>query len=138
MTRWSKRDLTGQVIKASAQYGGDEWEVIEFPALLPSGNPIWPQFWVKEELENLKTQLPISKWQAQYQQSPTSEEGALIKREWWQVWEKDTPPPCDFIIQSWDTAFLKTNRSDYSACTTWGCLVMKMKTLERQQTILFC
>ena len=120
MTRWSKRDLTGQVIKASAQYGGDEWEVIEFPALLPSGNPIWPQFWVKEELENLKTQLPISKWQAQYQQTPTSEEGALLKREWWQVWEDDTPPPCDFIIQSWDTAFLKTNRSDYSACTTWG------------------
>ena len=93
MTRWSKRDLTGQVIKASAQYGGDEWKVIEFPAILPSGNPVWPEFWAKEELETLKTQLPVSKWQAQYQQSPTSEEGALIKREWWQVWEKDTPPP---------------------------------------------
>ena len=120
MTRWSKRDLTGQVVKASAQYGGDEWEVIEFPAILPSGAPVWPQFWAKEELETLKTQLPISKWQAQYQQSPTSEEGALIKREWWRIWEKDKPPPCDFIIQSWDTAFLKTNRADYSACTTWG------------------
>jgi predicted phage terminase large subunit-like protein len=24
------------------------------------------------------------------------------------------------FIQSWDTAFLKTQRSDYSACTTWG------------------
>jgi len=120
MTRWAKRDLTGQVIKASAQYGGDEWKVIEFPAILPSGNPVWPEFWVKEELETLKTQLPVSKWQAQYQQSPTSEEGALIKREWWRIWEQDKPPPCDFIIQSWDTAFLKTNRADYSACTTWG------------------
>ena len=29
MTRWGLRDLTGQVIKASAQRGGDEWEVIE-------------------------------------------------------------------------------------------------------------
>jgi predicted phage terminase large subunit-like protein len=120
MTRWAKRDLTGQVIKASAQYGGDEWKVIEFPAILPSGNPVWPEFWAKEELETLKTQLPVSKWQAQYQQSPTSEEGALIKREWWRIWEQDKPPPCDFIIQSWDTAFLKTNRADYSACTTWG------------------
>ena len=120
MTRWAKRDLTGQVIKASAQYGGDEWKVIEFPAILPSGNPVWPEFWAKEELETLRTQLPVSKWQAQYQQSPTSEEGALIKREWWRVWEQDKPPPCDFIIQSWDTAFLKTNRADYSACTTWG------------------
>ena len=120
MTRWAKRDLTGQVIKASSQHGGDEWEVIEFPALFPSGNPLWPEFWSKKELESLKTQLPLSKWQAQYQQAPTSEEGALIKREWWNAWENDNPPPCEFIIQSWDTAFLKSNRADYSACTTWG------------------
>jgi predicted phage terminase large subunit-like protein len=38
----------------------------------------------------------------------------------WQTWEKDQPPPCDYIIQSWDTAFEKHNRADYSACTTWG------------------
>ena len=120
MTRWSKRDLTGQVVRASAKYGGDEWKVIEFPAILPSGKSLWPEFWSFEELNTLKTQLPVSKWQAQYQQSPTSEEGALIKREWWQVWEDDRPPPCDFIIQSWDTAFMKHNKADYSACTTWG------------------
>jgi predicted phage terminase large subunit-like protein len=120
MTRWAKRDLTGQVIKASSQHGGDEWEVIEFPAIMPSDKPLWPEFWSKKELESLKTQLPLSKWQAQYQQAPTSEEGALIKREWWNAWEYDNPPPCEFIIQSWDTAFLKTNRADYSACTTWG------------------
>ena len=120
MTRWSKRDLTGQVIKASAQYGGDDWEVIEFPAIMPSGDPLWPEFWKKEELTALQTQLPVAKWQAQYQQAPTSEEGALLKREWWNVWESDNPPPCEFIIQSWDTAFLKTSRADYSACTTWG------------------
>ena len=120
MTRWSKRDLTGQVVRASAKYGGDEWKVIEFPAILPSGKSLWPEFWSIEELNTLKTQLPVSKWQAQYQQSPTSEEGALIKREWWQVWEDDRPPPCDFIIQSWDTAFMKHNKADYSACTTWG------------------
>ena len=120
MTRWSKRDLTGQVIKASAQHGGDDWEVIEFPAIMPEGNPLWPEFWKKEELEALQTQLPVSKWQAQYQQAPTSEEGALLKREWWNIWEDDRPPACEFIIQSWDTAFLKTSRADYSACTTWG------------------
>jgi hypothetical protein len=45
MTRWSKRDLTGQVIKAAAQRSGEEWEVIEFPAILPSGKPLWPEFW---------------------------------------------------------------------------------------------
>ena len=121
MTRWHMRDLTGKIIKASAQRAGtDEWEVIEFPAIMPSGKALWPEFWSIPELEALRSELPSPKWNAQYQQNPTSEEGALIKREWWQVWEKDRPPPCDFIIQSWDTAFLKTQRSDFSACTTWG------------------
>jgi len=120
MTRWGLRDLTGQVVKSSMQRGGDDWEVIEFPAILPSGNPLWPEFWSLNELSALREELPNSKWQAQYQQQPTSEEGAIVKREWWKVWEKETPPRCDYIIQSWDTAFETTTRSDYSACTTWG------------------
>lgn len=121
MTRWHMRDLTGKIIKSSTQrLGVDEWEVIEFPAIMPSGKSLWPEFWKLEELEALRSELPSSKWNAQYQQNPTAEEGALVKREWWQIWEKDRPPPCEFVIQSWDTAFLKTERADYSACTTWG------------------
>ena len=121
MTRWSTRDLTGQIVKSSVQReGADEWEVIELPAVMPSGDPLWPEFWPIEQLDSLKAELPVSKWSAQYQQDPTSEEGALIKREWWQEWEYESPPSCDAIIQSWDTAFLKTQRADYSACTTWG------------------
>ena len=121
MTRWHQKDLTGQVVDASIKRGGaDQWQIIELPAILPSGNPLWSEFWKLEELEALRAELPASKWMAQYQQDPTAEEGALVKREWWQVWEETNPPQCDFIIQSWDTAFLKTQRADYSACTTWG------------------
>jgi len=120
-TRWSKRDLTGQIIKKSAErLGSDEWEVIEFPAIMPSGTPLWPEFWSLEELEAVKSEIAVSKWNAQYMQDPTSEEGALLKRDWWQEWPHDRPPAVEAIIQSWDTAFLKTQRSDYSACTTWG------------------
>jgi predicted phage terminase large subunit-like protein len=120
MTRWSKRDLTAQVLKSEAVRGGDGWEVIEFPALLPSGNPLWPEFWSLKELSALKEELPNSKWMAQYQQNPTGDQSAIVKREWWKIWEKETPPQCEFILQSWDTAFEKTQRADYSACTTWG------------------
>jgi predicted phage terminase large subunit-like protein len=119
-TRWSKRDLCAQVLKAAAQRGGDEWEVIEFPAILPSGNPLWPEFWPMEELSVLRDELPNSKWQAQYQQAPTSDTAAIVKREWWQEWPDDNPPTCEFILMAWDTAFEKTQRADYSACTTWG------------------
>jgi predicted phage terminase large subunit-like protein len=120
MTRWAQRDLTGQVIKAAAQRGGEDWEVIEFPAILPSGNPLWPQFWSVEELEALREELPNAKWQAQYQQNPVGNESAIVKRDWWQWWEKEDPPECDYILQTWDTAFEKTQRADYSAGTTWG------------------
>ena len=120
MTRWSKRDLTGQVIKAAAARGGEEWEVIEFPAILPSGKPLWPEFWNLGELQALKQELPNGKWMAQYMQQPTSDVSAIVKREWWKIWEKESPPSYEFVIQSWDTAFLKTERADYSACTTWG------------------
>ena len=120
MTRWSKRDLTGQVVKSSAQRGGEDWEVIEFPAILPSSKPLWPEFWSKKELEALQKELPHAKWMAQYQQNPTSETSAIVKREWWQVWEDEEAPDCEFSLMSWDTAFEKTNRADYSAMTYWG------------------
>ena len=120
MTRWSKKDLTGQVLKSAAQRSGEEWEVIEFPAILPDDLPLWPQFWSLTELLALKNELPNGKWMAQYMQQPTSDVSAIVKREWWKIWEHEDPPYCEFLIQSWDTAFLKTQRSDYSACTTWG------------------
>ena len=124
MTRWAKRDLTGRIVKSWIDKDGEEWEIIDFPAILPSGKPLWPEFWSLKELESLKLELPLSKWNAQYQQQPTSEEGAIVKREWWKIWEPERPPNCDFVIQSWDTAFTKNERSDYSACTTWGVFYM--------------
>jgi predicted phage terminase large subunit-like protein len=136
MTRWAKRDLTGQIIKKSSGDGVDQWEVIEFPAIMPSGNPLWPAFWSKEELEAIKAEIPVSKWEAQYQQNPTSEEGALIKRDQWKIWEKKNPPTCDYIIQSWDTAFEKNNRADFSACTTWGVFEQPDSTGQNKTNII--
>ena len=136
MTRWSKKDLTGQVVKAASQRGGDDWEVIEFPAILPSGNPLWPQFWSLKELSALKEELPNQKWMAQYMQNPTSEQSAIVKREWWQIWEEESPPYCEFVLQSWDTAFEKNNRADYSACTTWGVFYQPDDTGVSQANII--
>ena len=121
MTRWGKRDLTGRLLDYSAKNpDADQWEVIEFPAILPSGNPLWPEFWSLEELLATKATIFPRFWAAQYQQEPTSSESALIKKDWWRMWEHDHPPEVEYVIQSWDTAFTKNERSDYSACTTWG------------------
>ncbi len=102
MTRWNVADLTGKLQKAQKEPKADQWEVIEFPAIMPSGDPVWPEYWKLEELE------------------ATAEEGSIIKREWWKQWPKDSLPPLAHVIQSYDTAFMKKETSDYSAITTWG------------------
>ena len=120
MTRWSKSDLTGKIVDhMTREDDADEWEVVEFPAIL-NDKPLWPEFWGIDELMGKKASMDVRYWQAQYMQQPTSEEGALIKREWWQVWEKEDPPHCEHIILSLDAAQEKTNRSDYNALLTWG------------------
>jgi len=164
MTRWSKLDLTGQIVNqmVKSEEGDDveEWEIVEFPAIIDkkvtlkvteeeivvdrdgnvlldeNGNeivkkvtrektevveaPLWPEFWSIEELRAKRAVLDVRYWNAQYLQNPTSEEGALIKREWWQVWDKEVPPECEFIIMALDAAQETNNRADYNALTTWG------------------
>ena len=111
MTRWNMKDLTGALLKSQKELKSDKWEIIEFPAILPSGKAVWPGYWKLEELESVKASLSIGKWNAQWMQNPTAEEGSLIKREWWKTWEKPHIPPLQHVIQSYDTAYLKKETS---------------------------
>jgi predicted phage terminase large subunit-like protein len=156
MTRWSKLDLTGQIInqmiKTEEGDKVEEWEIVEFPAIIDkkvkrkvieeieeadeTGGVVikevevervetveaalWPEFWSVEELKAKRAVMDVRYWNAQYLQNPTSEEGALIKREWWRVWEEEDPPDCEFIIMALDAAQETNNRADYNALTTWG------------------
>ena len=120
MTRWNTKDLTGVLLKNQSEPKSDQWDLVEFPAIMPSGDPVWPGYWKLDELESVKASLSVGKWNAQWMQNPTSEEGAIIKREWWQHWDKDELPVLDHVIQSYDTAFMKKETADYSAITTWG------------------
>ena len=135
MTRWSKKDLTGRLIKKMAQdQGADQWQVIEFPAILPSGNSLWKEFWKLEELESIKASVSPSKWAAQYMQRPTGEGISIIPKEWFMVWENEKPPKCEYLIQSYDTAFLKSERADFTAITTWGVWYPEGKIGEEMYT----
>lgn len=121
MTRWSEKDLTGQLIKKMANNPkSDQWEVVELPAILPSGEPCWPEFWSKDALEATRSSISPYLWQAQYLQQPTSESNAILKREWWREWEYDDIPDLHYIIQSYDTAYSAKENADYSAISTWG------------------
>ena len=120
-TRWSEKDLTGQLVRSMAKDPlADQWEIVELPAIFESGEPCWPEYWSLKDLTAVKASIPPSKWNAQYQQQPTGEENAIIKREWWRRWDKKSVPNLQYVIQSYDTAFSKRETADYSAITTWG------------------
>jgi predicted phage terminase large subunit-like protein len=123
MTRWSTKDLTGMLIKNQSEAKADQWHVVEFPAIMDHGSrpkPVWPEYWKLDELEKVQATLPTAKWNAQWMQNPTAEEGAILKREWWRIYDDEEIPQLQHVIQSYDTAFLKKETADYSAITTWG------------------
>jgi len=125
-TRWSLLDMTGRLLDHQARNpDADQWEVIEFPAILPATETapeksLWPEKWPMEELLKAKASMDPRYWNSQYMQDPTSDANALLKREWWQVWEEEDPPECQFIIQVWDTAHEAKTSADFSACLTLG------------------
>jgi predicted phage terminase large subunit-like protein len=124
MTRWSNKDLTGKLIQNQKEAKADQWHVVEFPAIMDHGSknqkPVWPEYWKLDELEKVQATLPTGKWNAQWMQNPTAEEGAILKREWWMKYTDEEIPQLQHVIQSYDTAFLKKETADYSAITTWG------------------
>lgn len=126
MTRWHEKDLTGQLIRSQARDDkADQWEVVELPAIMPSGKSCWPEYWSLDDLERVKASIPPSKWNAQYQQDPTGDDNSILRREWWNVWEEEDVPELEYVIQSYDTAFSKKETADYSAITTWGVFYPK-------------
>jgi predicted phage terminase large subunit-like protein len=125
MTRWSLLDLTGRLIDYQTKNPeAIPWEIVELPAILNENEDdeksLWPEQWSLEALKSTKASIDPRYWNAQYMQQPTSENSAIVSRKMWRIWEHDDPPRCEYIIQSWDTAFETKNTSDYSACTTWG------------------
>jgi len=124
-TRWHQNDLTGRVTgDMGKNEDSDQYEIVEFPAIFNQGTdnekPLWPEFFDLKALYRTKASMPTFQWNAQYQQNPTSEEASVVKREWWNIWEADDPPRCEYVIMSLDAAAESHNRADFTALTTWG------------------
>lgn len=125
MTRWSLLDLTGRLIDYQTKNPDSlPWEIVELPAILNEDTEheksLWPEQWPLESLKATKAALDPRYWNAQYMQQPTAESSAIVSRKHWRIWPGEDPPPVDYVIQSWDTAFEAKTSADFSACTTWG------------------
>ena len=136
-TRFHYDDLCGWLLKQQeemSEYKTIPWEVIKIPAWLdeeaadllelPVGGSYFPEWKSKEILEIDENEIRASNggryWNSLYMQDPTPDEGGLIKKKWLQSWEEEDPPSCDFIIQTYDTAFSTRTTADFSVIQTWG------------------
>ena len=78
----------------------------------------------------------------QFQQMPEPRGGGIIKREWWQLWEREEFPPCEYIIAAIDTAYTTKTENDLSAMTVWGVFsggsqkAMATKVIDRSGDVI--
>jgi len=147
-TRWHMDDLTGRVTRDMTQNEmADQYEIVEFPAILETAETyggeeqvvekaLWPDWMSLDTLHKTKASMPLFQWNSQYQQQPTAEEAAIVKREWWRLWEKEAAPKCGYVIMSLDAAAEKNNRADYTAITVWGVFVNEINEENFHQIIL--
>lgn len=129
MARWHEADLYGY-LKTDPKHAG-KWREIRLPAMAEDNDPLGrkpgvalcPARYDARALLEIKSAIQPRWWQALYQQSPTSAEGAEIKRSWWR-WFDELPIKrelMDFVVASWDCAFRDTDGSDYVVGQVWGC-----------------
>jgi predicted phage terminase large subunit-like protein len=146
-TRWHLEDLSGYMEKIDKSTDRP-WDIISVPALLDEagrnflrkpgdppekfelGTSFWPEFWPTEILLEKKETMIPHEWNALYMQTPTSEEGTIIKRHDFRHWVEPKPPPVSQLIVSLDTAYSTKETADYSAYTVWGVFKFTTKDFE--------
>lgn len=129
--RTAENDLTGHIL----EHYPSEYDHIMIPMLFEpdrsyessigwkdprtyAGEPLWPERF-NEKFINAEKKTKYT-WCGQYQQRPEVAGGGIIKREWWQPWDRTAFPPMDLIVASLDTAFTTKKENDPSAMTVWG------------------
>lgn len=122
-TRWHFEDLAGKLQKQATP----KWEVLSLKAIAEAddplgrelGEPLWPERYPIEALEQIKSSMTAYHWSALYQQSPVPAIGGLFQFDWWQYYKK-LPDKFDVMIQSWDFSFKDLKKSDYTVGQVWG------------------
>ena len=134
-TRYHEDDLCGWLLRQESQIElENKWEVIKIPAWvdepsskmlnLPVGSSYFPEWKPSEILKNDEEEIKASNgsryWESLYMQNPVPDTGGIIKKKWLKWWDYDEPPACDYIIQTYDTAFSTKTTADFSVIQTWG------------------
>lgn len=129
MTRWHEDDLCGRLlnptyapvlpwIQINLPLACDEKHINDEgnPLNRRLGEPLWPDRYGYDFIE--ETKVFASLYNALYQGRPTSQEGNMLKRDWWKYY--DVLPPIASLLISVDAAFKDEDDSDYVVIQVWG------------------
>jgi len=126
LTRWHDDDLAGWLLEQQ-QTGGDEWEVVKYPAISTAdefyrkrGEPLHAERYPLESLERIKRAVGERDWSALYQQNPVPDTGAYFQKDWFRYYEKEPPRDKMKIYQAWDFAIGQAEHNDYTVGVTIG------------------
>jgi len=128
-TRWHEDDLAGRLLEIE----GDDWEVVNLPALYEDnenawdldpreeGQCLWPERHSQERMEDKRDKNPRT-FSALYQQRPSPEDGLIISIEDFQYYDPALIKVKDFseMIQTWDCSFKGLKSSDWVVGQVWG------------------
>jgi predicted phage terminase large subunit-like protein len=139
MTRWNHDDLAARVLaEAKANPRLLQPTVLSFPAeredmsdpLDPRqiGEALWPANLTNRDYEAIKADPRT--WNALYQQRPSAEQGAYLKRDAWKFF-KEPPTRFDKLIQSWDLTFTEGPKTDFVVGFIAGRIGAKRYLLDR-------
>lgn len=125
MTPWHSDDLTGRILDKMKRGEGDEFTVFEFPAIAThdetyrkEGEPLHPERYSLEKLEQIKKTVGMRDWAALYQQNPIPDGGGMFKQDWLQYYD-ELPDHFDKIVMFFDMTFKDTKTSDYVCGQVW-------------------
>lgn len=129
LTRWHDDDLAGRLLRKMAEGEGDEWVVVEYPAqavtdelFRKKGEPLHPERYSNEALEQIKRAVGPRDWQALYQQNPTPDEGDYFNKSMFQWYTaQDIPDYSEMnFYTAWDLAIGQNEQNDFSVGITVG------------------
>ena len=98
----------------------EDEEIIWDDPRTEDGELAWPERFTEEVCANMERDKGIYAWSGQYQQYPVPRGGAILKEDYWQLWDKEHLPNFEFIVASLDPAFTEKDENDPSAMTIWG------------------
>jgi len=118
MQRLHESDLAGWLLAGG---NGETWEHVCLPAITEQGNALWPEKHGIEELRRMQTASPYT-FAGQYQQSPSTPEGNVIKPDQLETIEA-LPASGIHWVRAWDLASTAPKHGtdpDWTVGAKWG------------------